>query len=268
MGTTRFLSRPEGRIAYDLEGASGPLVVCVPGMGDLRAEYRFLASRLVAAGFRVATMDVRGHGESDTSFGDVSAAAVGSDIVALLQALDERGFVVGTSMAAAASVWAAAEAPARVLGLVLAGPVVRDVPVGASLKLLLKVVMARPWGRAFWMKYYASLYPSAKPDDFAEYRAALRKNLGEPGRFEALRGMMAASKQACESRLASVHAPTLVVMGTRDPDFPDASAEGRQVAERLKGELLLVDGAGHYPHAEKPDQVAPRIIAFFKQAHA
>src|SRR5436305_1694412 len=103
MSTTRFLQRPEGRIAYDLEG-TGPLVVCVPGMGDLRAEYRFLRDRLVAAGFRVATMDVRGHGESDTSFGDVAPAAIGSDIVALLTELGEPGFVVGTSMAAAASV--------------------------------------------------------------------------------------------------------------------------------------------------------------------
>jgi len=267
MRTTLFLSRPEGRVAYDLSG-TGPLVVCVPGMGDLRAEYRFLAERLVAAGFRVATMDVRGHGESDTSFADVSPAAIGSDIVALLESLNERGFVVGTSMAAAAAIWAAAEARDRVLGIVLAGPFVRDVKVSALLRGMLRVLMAKLWGRAFWIRYYASLYPTAKPADFAEYRHALRKNLDEPGRFDALRGMMRASKQPCEARIPDVHAPTLVVMGTKDPDFPDASKEAREVADRLKGEVFLVDGAGHYPHAEMPDLVAPRIVSFLKEAHA
>jgi Na+/H+-translocating membrane pyrophosphatase len=47
---TRFLERSGGRIAYDVTG-EGPLVVCAPGMGDVRAVYRFLAPALVAAGF-------------------------------------------------------------------------------------------------------------------------------------------------------------------------------------------------------------------------
>ena len=43
--TTLFLEHANGRIAYDEAGA-GPLVVCVPSMGDVRGEYRFLAPRL------------------------------------------------------------------------------------------------------------------------------------------------------------------------------------------------------------------------------
>lgn len=262
---TRFLDRPEGRIAWDLVGSEGPLVVCVPGLGDVRAEYRFLAPRLLDAGFRVATMDVRGHGESSTTYTDHSAAAVGSDVVALLDSLGERGFVVGTSMAAAAAVWAAAEAPARVSGLVLAGPFVRDLPMSGFTRLLLRALLTPPWGRSFWMAYLRTLYPSGLPPDFAEYRARLRENLGEPGRFEALRAMLAASKAPCEARITEVRARVLVVMGTRDPDFPDPAAEAKLVAQRLAGELFLVDGAGHYPHAEKPDVVAPRIVAFLRE---
>ena len=47
--TTQFLMLAAGKIAYDDQGA-GPLVVCVPGMGDSREQYRFLAQDLVAAG--------------------------------------------------------------------------------------------------------------------------------------------------------------------------------------------------------------------------
>ena len=57
--TTQFLRLPQGQISYEDAGA-GPLVVCLPSLGDLRAEYRFLAPRLVEAGCRVIQMDLRG----------------------------------------------------------------------------------------------------------------------------------------------------------------------------------------------------------------
>ena len=114
---TRFLDRPGGRIAYDDIGA-GPLVVMVPGLGDLRAEYRFLAPRVAAAGYRVVTMDLRGHGESSTGWADYSTSAIGGDIVALVAHLDAGpAAVVGTSMGAGAAVVAAATAPAQVSAL-------------------------------------------------------------------------------------------------------------------------------------------------------
>ena len=39
---TEFLDVPGGRLAYDVTG-HGPLVVCVPGMGGMRATFRHLA---------------------------------------------------------------------------------------------------------------------------------------------------------------------------------------------------------------------------------
>ena len=46
----RYLSRPGGRVAYEVSG-EGPLVVAVPGMGDLRSTYRYLVPG--AAGGRI-----------------------------------------------------------------------------------------------------------------------------------------------------------------------------------------------------------------------
>jgi alpha-beta hydrolase superfamily lysophospholipase len=63
------LQRPDGVIAYDDQG-EGLLVLCVPAGGDLRTEYRFLTPALVAAGYRVATMDLRGQGQSSASWPD------------------------------------------------------------------------------------------------------------------------------------------------------------------------------------------------------
>src|ERR1700685_1440815 len=64
---TSYVTRPEGRIGYDVAGV-GALVVLVPGMGDLRAGYRFLVPALRDAGYRVACTDLRGHGDSDAKF--------------------------------------------------------------------------------------------------------------------------------------------------------------------------------------------------------
>ncbi|WP_231735157.1 alpha/beta fold hydrolase [Microbacterium hominis] len=107
------LRRPEGRVAYRLTG-EGPLVVCVPGMGEIAAAYRYTVPALRAAGFRVAVMDLRGHGDSDATFSAYDDAAAGSDVLALIAHLGAPAVVVGTSMAAGAAVWAAAESPEAV----------------------------------------------------------------------------------------------------------------------------------------------------------
>lgn len=263
---TRFLDRDGGRIAYDDIGA-GPLVVMVPGLGDLRSEYRFLAPRVVAAGYRAVTMDLRGHGESSAGWADYSTSAIGSDVAALIAHIGGGpAAVIGTSMGAGATAVAAAAEPSGISAVVAIGPFVRDVPLPLSMRIILaaavNLAFVGPWGPAAWGAYYASLYPSRRPVDFLEYRARLVANLREPGRLAALQAMLRSSKADVEPRLAEVKAPALVMMGTEDPDFPDPAAEARLVAERLRGEVALIDGAGHYPHAEVPDVAAPQIIAF------
>ncbi len=261
--TTKFKELPEGRMAFD-DAGRGQLVICVPSMGDVRAEYRFLAAELVAAGYRVVTMDVRGHGESSTEWKDFSVAGIGGDILSLVRELDAGpAVIIGTSMAAGAAIWAAAEEPEKIHGLVLIGPAVR----GKGNRLLVaisSVLLTRPWGPRMWLRYYSSLYPTRRPADFAEYAATLHANLAQPGRVEALKAMIAASKEASEERIPRVHQPALVIMGSKDPDFPKPAQEAQWVADSLHGECELIKGAGHYPHAEMPDVTAPRIVSFLR----
>lgn len=260
---TQFLEVKDGRIAYD-DAGSGPLVVCVPGMGDLRREFRFLAPQLVDAGYRVVTMDTRGHGESSVGWTDYSVAGVGSDILALIRRLDAGpAVIVGNSMAAGATVWTAAEAPERISALVLIDPAVHGNP-GWTFRLLFAGLFARPWGPSAWMWYYGTLFPTRKPADWAAYTAALKRNLTQPGRLEALHQMMIASKAASAARLAGVSAPAFILMGSKDPDFKTPEAEARWVAEQLKGTYQMIEGAGHYPFTEMPEITGPKIVAFLE----
>jgi pimeloyl-ACP methyl ester carboxylesterase len=260
---TKYLNQENGKIAYEVTG-EGPLVVGVPSLGDLRGEYRFLVPLLVKAGYRVATMDVRGHGETSPDWKDYSVAGVGQDIVALIRELDAGpAVVVGDSMGGGAAIWAAAEAPELIRGLVLVDPFV-DGDGNRFLNLFLSLMFARPWGPSMWVKYYSSLYPTRKPADFAEYSAALYTNLSEPGRLEATRQMLYASKRASGERIAKINQPALVLMGSKDPDFKNPEQEAKRVAEALGGQHTMIENAGHYPHAEMPEVTGPLILSFIQ----
>lgn len=263
--STRYLDRPEGRIAYDIAG-DGLLVVGVPGMGDLRSVFRFLAPPLVEAGYRVATMDLRGHGDSDTTFAAYDDVATGTDILALVEELGGGPAVlIGNSMGAGAAAWAAAERPDLVRALVLIGPFVRNAPVAKGAELAFRLALKRPWGPAAWNAWYARLYPGRRPLDLDAHRARIRDSLRRPGRWDAFISTTHTSHAAVEARLGRVKAPTLVVMGERDPDFKNAPAEAGWVADRLGGRAVIVPGAGHYPHAEYPEVVSPAIVAFLEE---
>ena len=260
---TKYLAQENGRIAYDVTG-EGPLVVCVPSLGDLRAEYRFLVPVLVKAGYRVATIDVRGHGETSQAWNDYSVAAIGKDILALIRALEAGpAVVIGDSMGGGAAIWAAAEAPDLIRGLILVDPFV-DGDGNRLLELLVSIAFTGPWGPAMWLKYYASLYPTRKPADFPEYSAALYANLKEHGRLKATRQMLYASKQASGESIPRVNKPTLVLMGSKDPDFKNPEGEAKRVAEALRGTYAMIENAGHYPHAEMPEATGPLVLDFLQ----
>lgn len=260
---TSFLAVGEGRIAYDDTGVPGPLVIAIPGMGDLRSEYRALRLLLQQAGYRVVTMDVRGHGETSARWSDYSARAVGRDALALIEHLGAGPAVIlGNSFAAGSALWAAHDAPAQVRGVVLLGPIVRDGPPSWLAKTALALGFGGPWPVAFWMAYWNSLFPSRKPADHAQAKAALAANLREAGRMDALRTMVGLSKADTEALVARSRVPALVVMGTHDPDFADATAEARWLGQALGSESLIVNGAGHYPRLEMPEQVAPAVLGF------
>jgi pimeloyl-ACP methyl ester carboxylesterase len=258
------LKTEHGTLAYDDTG-SGPLVVCLPGMGDNRQTYRHLVPLLVAAGHRVVTMDGRGQGESSAAWPDYTPQALGADLLALLHHLDAGPVtLVTSSYTGASAIWAAAEEPAAFSGLVLLAPFARQMPApGPGMKLAMAAVGRF---RPLWMAYWSSLFKSRKPDDFTAARATLARQLAEPGRMAALRAMFAADVTVCERRSSEVTTPALVVMGTRDPDFPDPAAEARLIAGRLHGDAVMIDGAGHYPQAEFPDETAGAVLGLIHRA--
>ena len=112
---TEHLTIGSESLAYDLEG-DGPLVVLAHGMGDSRRSYRFLVPGLVAAGYRVANVDLRGCGESSTGWDGYSRTDIAGDLVALVRHLGGPAVIIGQSISGGAATIAAATAPDLVAG--------------------------------------------------------------------------------------------------------------------------------------------------------
>lgn len=264
---TLFLTRPGGRIGYDVDG-HGPLVVLVPGMGDLRSAYRFLAPALTAEGFRVASVDLRGHGDSEVTFASYGDAETAGDVVALIEELGGPAVVVGNSMSAGSAVMSAAQRPELVTGLVLVGPFVRNGAVSAVQRIMLRAAMAPLWAAATWKAYMPKLYAGQRPVDFEEHRSNVVESLRRPGYAKAFSLTTRTNHDPAEASLAHVSTPSLVVMGEEDPDFPDPEAEASWLADALHGEVVMVADAGHYPQSQQPNIVTPAVVKFLQRVSA
>jgi pimeloyl-ACP methyl ester carboxylesterase len=262
--TTRRLELTDGVIAFDDDGGDGPLMVMLPGAGDVRAEYRYLAPQLMASGARVVTADLRGHGESSADWPRYGVAETASDLVALLDHLDAGpATVVATSFAPAAALWAAAEHPGSIARLVLisahleAAPAWQRIPLGLMLR--------GPWAGSLWASQFRKWHPGAPPADLDDQAAALKQMLADPRRRRAARETLTAHRDGLDERIARVAAPALVVMGGADSHFGDPAAEGASIASRLGGSVHVVPRAGHYPHVEFPDDVSAAVSGFLAQ---
>ncbi|MGH3279799.1 MAG: alpha/beta fold hydrolase, partial [Trebonia sp.] len=118
-----------------------------------------------------------------------------------------------------------------------------------------------------WLRYLDLAYPT-KPADYADYTAALRAKLTEPGRMAEFMKTLKTTPADAAAQLANVRCPALIVMGTADPDFPDPRAEGEAIVAAMPaglGTVAMIEGAGHYPHAQNPDEVAGLITSFLTE---
>ncbi|MEU6538449.1 alpha/beta hydrolase [Streptomyces sp. NPDC047000] len=269
-----YLDVDGGRIAYEVAG-SGPLIVLAHGMGDSRAAYRAVIPQLVAAGHRVAAVDLRGCGESDTGWPDWSRAAVAGDLIAVVRHLGGPAVLVGHSFSGGAATIAAAREPSLISAVVELAPFTRkqSLSLGDLRSKRFRQGMLRLLGTGLfgsvrlWRSYLDVAYPGVKPAHWAQRLGRIDSLLREPGRMKAMRGMGRSAPADADEQLGNVRCPVLVVMGTLDPDWADPRAEGSAIVGALPsglGRLETIEGAGHYPHDQFPDRVVSLVLSFLR----
>jgi pimeloyl-ACP methyl ester carboxylesterase len=275
---TEYLTVDGGTLAYEVTGASGPLVVLAHGMGDSREAYRFVAPALVASGYRVATVDLRGCGESSVGWPSYSRTDIAGDLLALVEHLGSPA-VLGHSIAGGAATIAAAKAPALVTAVVELAPFTRkqqlalgDLRVPGFRRGMLRLLGTAVFGSVGqWRRYLELAYPGPKPADWDARLGQIEAMLREPGRMKAMQAMGGSAPVDAGAELGNVTCPVLVVQGALDPDWASPQAEGEAIVAALPaglGRLEMVPGAGHYPHVQFPSQVVTQMLSFLGSVRA
>jgi 3-oxoadipate enol-lactonase len=251
------LTRPDGvGLYHELHGScdASPLILLEGMGGDIPGWRRNLP--MLARELLVIAYDFRGNGKSDEPAGPVTMATFVDDTLALLDALGvERAHVFGQSFGGMVGQELALTHPERartlILGCTHAGPR-RALRSKAS-----KVPKGEPW-----RSMYAPGFPDAHPEHVAE---DLRIGAAQPRHPEGGRRQWEAM-QGFDSfdRLPALRVPTLVIHGTEDQAISVENAA--LLAERIPGaELVLLEGAGHLYHSERPEEADAAVLDFVRR---
>ncbi|KAK3669665.1 hypothetical protein LTR78_010417 [Recurvomyces mirabilis] len=264
MSTTKQIKTSGGTLSLEITG-SGPLVICCHGMGDTRDAFVPFAQQFSSNGYTVANMDARGHGESSTTFTSYGDLATAADYLTITHELNlGPAILAGNSFAGASAIIAAGQAPELIAGIILLAPFARN-PMGALGTYLVPAMFTQPWGPTVWRYYAPTLWPGLDKKAATDRAIKTKTSLTRPGRWSAfhktVRGL---DHSVATPWLAKVKAPVLMVMGDKDPDYSDPKKEAEWILSQFSqgGELMVLEGVGHGPMFERPEEVGSRALEF------
>ncbi|MFK0294703.1 alpha/beta fold hydrolase [Streptomyces sp. NPDC090442] len=252
-------------IAYDDEGSGAPLVL-LHGHPFDRSMWRPQTTHFSAAGMRVIAPDLRGYGGSSVVPGTTPLATFARDLAALLDRLGIERFVLGgLSMGGQIVMECYRQFPERIRALLLADTfAATDSDEGRALRLRtaerLSAEGMAGYAHEALPKMIAPAHVTALPE-VAAHVLGMMTNASPEGAAAALRGR--AERPDYTGLLPRIAVPTLVVVGTEDEFTPVADA--RLIHEAVPGSrLTLVQGAGHLPNVECPEEFNAALAEFLE----
>ena len=251
-------------LAYDDVG-SGPAIVLVHGYPFNRTMWDEQVAAL-RDNYRVIRLDLRGHGESESSEGPATMNLMAQDIASLLDQLDiSRAVIGGLSMGGYVILAFCQLFPARVEKLLLADTRAQaDTEEGKKVRAeqAQKILAEGMGGIADTMlpKLLAPETVSKRPEVVKRVRAMMLQTKPE-GAAAALGGMAIREDQT--ERLAQINVPTLILVGREDAITPVADSE--KMHEAIGGSrLFVIENAGHVSNIEQPEQFNKALIDFLQ----
>jgi pimeloyl-ACP methyl ester carboxylesterase len=276
--TEQDWATPSGHRMHYRKGGTGPPLLLIHGLVAYSFSWRFNLPAL-ARQFTCYAVDLLGMGDSERPVGiDVSPRALAAGLVAFMQAQGcEPWSVIGSSHGGGVAMWVARlarEAGIPLRRLVLVAPI----NPWSSHGRRLAPFAAHPWTAAVVRASRFAYVPVR--------RATFRRMYGDPSRVteETLAGYarplrtkgtvahcLALLKDwihnvdELEEVMRAIEVPTLLVWGTKDR-LVYLSSASRIVETMPHARLVTIEGTGHLPYEERPEEFNAAVIPFLNTA--
>ncbi len=257
----RFVELDGRRVSYLTAGdsAAAPAILLIHGSGVSAGSWVNQLRGLLTA-FRVAAIDLPGHGKSDP-IPRASVEEYAETVAKFLEALGSGPvLVVGHSLGGAIAIALAAQRPHAVTGLVLLASCAKLPWVDSSWGRLLPYVPGPLWKTFFISTAQKLLFARGVPGHavslgMQELRSCRAETI--------LKDLQAAKAMDLTQQATGLDVPTLILCGSQDRLTPPA------LSADLKGlipgsRLSLIEEAGHMLLLEVPTRVNEEVLNFAK----
>lgn len=211
--------------------------------------------RLLSLQFRIITIDLRGHGESDAPLWRYTLEQSADDVSALLDHLNiQRALLVGLSMGGYILFAFYRKYAARVKGLILADTKAQaDTEEGKSGRFQLAQIAYKKGPSAIADVMIPKLLSPAtiqtNPDLVQQVRAMIEGN-----QISGIAGdlMAMADRPDSVSLISQITCPTQIIVGELDQATPPSDA--KLMAEQIQhARLAIIPNAAHLSNLEQPE---------------
>ncbi|MDH5667136.1 MAG: alpha/beta fold hydrolase [Nitrospira sp.] len=214
--------------------------------------------------FRVITVDLRGHGESDAPLWHYTLDQAADDVRALMDHLSiGQAVLVGLSMGGYILFSFYRRYPDRVKGLILADTKAQaDTPDGRDARFQMAQIAYRQGPAAIADIMLSKLLSpetiTAKPDLVRTVRSMIEGN-----QISGIAGDLMAMAERPDSTpvLETMACPTQIIVGERDQATPPS--EAKFMADRIpRARLTVIPDAAHLANVEQPDTFTQIVHVF------
>ncbi len=252
------------RLQYTDQG-QGPVVLLIHGLGSSSLDWEYQLPALVP-NYRVLTLDMLGHGDSEKPIHGYSIQAFADDILAFIQHMAlQQPHIVGISMGGMIAFQLAADYPdiPASLTIVNSGPEVvprsfADYRMAAKRLFFAHVLPLKTVSRGL----ARLLFP--EPDQ-AELRSKFEQRWQTNFRPAYLASMRAIVGWSVRDRLPLIQCPVLVICA--DQDYTPVEQKRAYAKELANAQLEVVSNSRHATPVDQPD-VFNKLLLDFLARHA